>query len=145
MEELVTLQYGSFMILGERAKEFTERTGCWKRVANWTLQAKLFLSELRREHPGGNTAQCQEWGLFLLECLLHNAAAMRWKEHKRLSWKHSQAKWPEMSKVTAPEHPSIRTPLGSNNVTILKVTKQVYWGSMCWSPVCSPTSDRRSQ
>ena len=43
MEELITLQYGSFTILGERVKEFTQRTICSKWVANWTLQGQLYL------------------------------------------------------------------------------------------------------
>ena len=48
MEELVTLQYGSFTILGKRAKEFTQRTSCSKRAADQTLQGQFYLSELRR-------------------------------------------------------------------------------------------------
>ena len=123
MEELVTLQYGSFRILGERTKKFAQRTGCSKRVANQTLWGQLYLSELRREHLGWNTAQCQEWGLFLLEHLFHNIAIMRWKEHERLSQRCSQAKQSEMAEVTAPEHPSVRTLLGSYDTTILKVAK----------------------
>ena len=51
---------------------------------------------------------------------------MRGVEHERLSQRCSQAKWPKMAKVMAPEHPSIRTLLGSNDATILKVAKQVY-------------------
>ena len=34
MEELATLQYGNFTILGEWAKEFTKRTSCSNRVAS---------------------------------------------------------------------------------------------------------------
>ena len=80
MEELVNLQYGSFTTLGEQTWEFIQRTGCSNRVAKQTLQGQLYLNKLRRQHPGWNTAQCQEWGLFLLEYLLHNAASMRRKE-----------------------------------------------------------------
>ena len=135
MEELVTLLYGCFMILGERVKEFAKRTSCSKRVADWTLWGQLYLSEMRREHLGWNTTQHQEWGLFLLENLLHNAATMRWKEHERLSQSHSQAKWPEMAKVMAPEHPSVGTLLGSNNAAILKVAEQVDQGGVCAPPL----------
>ena len=60
MEELVTLHYG---------------------IANQTLRGQLYLSELRREHPGWNITQCQEWDLFLLEHLLHNIASMGRKEY----------------------------------------------------------------
>ena len=46
MEELVTLQYGIFMTLGERAKKFVQMTSCSKWVANQILQGYLYLSEL---------------------------------------------------------------------------------------------------
>ena len=58
------------------------------------------------------------------ECLLHNAAYMRRKRHQR----HSQAPQAEMAKVTAPDHPSIWTLIGSTDVEILKIAEQVYWG-----------------
>ena len=118
--------------------EFTQKTGCSKSVADWTLWGQIYLSELRREHPGWNTAWFQEWGLFLLEHLLHIAAAMRWKEHEILSQRCSQAKWPEMAEVTAPEHPSIRTLLGFEDATIMKVTKQVYLGEYVLAPSMLP-------
>ena len=101
MEELVTLQYGIFPILGEQVREYTQRTGYSNRVADQTIWGQLYLSELRREHPTWNTTQCQEWGLFLLECLLHNAASMKRKECQS----HPQALQAEMAKVMAPEHP----------------------------------------
>ena len=125
MEGLVTLQYGSFTILGEQVKEYGQRTRCSKWVAEWTLQDHLYLSKLRREHPGWNATQHQEWSLFLPEHLLHNAAFMRRKECQRCS----QAPQVEMAEVMAPEYPSIRTLLGSTDTDILKVAK-VYWGSM---------------
>ena len=75
MEEFVTLHYGNFSILGEWAKEFTQRNGSnW--VADETLRGQMFLNELKREHLGWSTAQKQDWGLFLLEHMLHNVAAM---------------------------------------------------------------------
>ena len=52
MGELVTLQYRCFTILGEQVKEFAQRTGCSKRVADWTLCGQLYLNELKREYPG---------------------------------------------------------------------------------------------
>ena len=82
MEELVTLHYGNFSILGKWVREFTWRTGCSNWVGDWTLQSQLFLNKLCREHLGWNTTQKQEWGLFLLENMLHNAAAMQRKEHQ---------------------------------------------------------------
>ena len=137
MEELVTLQYANFTILGERVKEFAQRTGCSNRAANWTLRGQLYLNKLRREHPGWNTAWHQEWGPFLLEHLLHNTASMRRKEHQR----HSQALWAEMTEAMVPEHPSIRTLLGATDVEILKIAEQAYWGSVWWLPVCSPADN----
>ena len=51
IEELVTLHYGNFSILGEQAREFAQRTNC------------------------------SNQGLFLLEHMLHNVATMQRKEH----------------------------------------------------------------
>ena len=56
MEELVTLQYGNFTILGEWVKEFAQRTGCSNRFANLTLRGPLYLNGLRKEHLGWSTA-----------------------------------------------------------------------------------------
>ena len=74
---MVTLQYGSFAALGEWVNVVALTTGCLKRVAEWALRGQLLLDELRREHPGWNTIQQQEWGLFRLEHLFHNATAMQ--------------------------------------------------------------------
>ena len=38
----------------------------------------------------------------------------------------------------APEHPSVRTPVGSTDVEILKVTKKVYWGQYVTPPSVLP-------
>ena len=54
-EELVTLQYGTFTILGEQANECAKKTVCSNRVTKQILQGQLYLSELRRKHPGLNT------------------------------------------------------------------------------------------
>ena len=80
MEEMVTLQYGSFAALREGAKVVTLTTGLLKRVADQTLMGQLFLDELKMEHLGWKTTQHQEWGLFLLDRLFYNATAMQRKE-----------------------------------------------------------------
>ena len=103
-------------------KEYAQRTSCPNWVADQTLQSQLYHSQLRREHPGWNTSWCQEWGLFQLEYLLHNAASMRRKDCQR----HFQALQAETAKVTAPGHPSVRTLLGTTDIEILKVVVQVY-------------------
>ena len=130
MEELVSLQYGSFTILGDQAREYAQKTSCSNRVADWTIQSQLYLSDLRRENPGWNTAQHQEWGLFLLEHLLHDAASMKRKEYQRCS----QALQAEMLKW----HPSVRTLLGFTDAEILKVTKQVYQEGYVMAPSVLP-------
>ena len=121
MEELVTLYYGNFSILGEWVREFAQRTSCSNQVADWTLWNQLSLTELHREHLGWNTAPKLEWGLFLLEHMLHNTANMWRKEHWRCSW-GSQLEMAEL----APEHPSVQTLLGTPDEEILKVAEQVY-------------------
>ena len=123
MEELVTLHYGNFSILGEWVREFAQRTGCSNWVANWTLQSQVFLNELRREHLGWSITQKQEWGLFLLECMLHNGVTI-WKEECQ---RHSRGLQSEMAE-SVPEHPSVQTLLGSCDTEILKVAEQVYQG-----------------
>ena len=101
---------------------FTHCTSCSNCIADRTLRSQIFLEELRIEHPGWTTAHQQEWGLFLLECLLHNAASMRKKECQR----HSQRSQDEETKEAAPEHPSARALLGSMDDDIIQVPKQVY-------------------
>ena len=132
MEKLLTLHYGNFSILGEWVKEFAQRTGCSNWVADWTLCSQLFLDEIRREHLGWSATHKQEWGLFLLKSMLHNAASMWRKEH----WRHSQALQP--TQVTAPEHPSMGTLLGSLNTEILKVAEQVQRGKCAMAPSILP-------
>ena len=131
MEKLVTLKYGNFTIEREQVKKCAQRTSCSNRVANQTHRGQLYVNELRRE---------QEWGLFLLEHLLHNAASMSRKECQR----HSQALQAETAKVTSPEHPSVRTLLGSTDAKILKITKHVYQGECVVAPNMLPADDRRS-
>ena len=81
MEELVILKYSSFATLGKRAKYDAQLTGHSKRVTDQALCGQLYFDELRRDHLGWSTACSQELGLFLLECLLHNTAAM-WQKEK---------------------------------------------------------------
>ena len=137
MEELGSLHYGNFSILGEQAREFTWRTSCSNWVADWTLRGQLFLNEIRREHLGWSTIHKQEWGLFLLEHMLHNAASMRRKEHQR----HSQAL--QASKVAAPEHLFVWTLLGSMDSEILKVAEQVYRGACNYIQHTPPQTTRQ--
>ena len=73
----------------------------------------------QREHLGWSTAQKQEWGLFLLECILHNVATMWRKEYQRCSWGSKMAE-------SAPEHPSMWTILGSPWFRDPKVEEHVY-------------------
>ena len=65
LEELVTLQYGSFSALSDLAKQLTWRTRCSKQVTSWALRWQLYLDELGKDHPGWSVAQWQEWGMFL--------------------------------------------------------------------------------
>ena len=126
MEELVILQYSSFNILGTRAKSDAPWTVCSKRVTKWVLQGGLYLDELRRDYSGWSINYHQERGLFLLEGLLHNIAAMQQKERERITQRCPQAQPIEMAKVTAPAHPSVRTLLGSIDREILDIMEQVY-------------------
>ena len=64
-------------------KQDALRAGRSKRVAEWALQGQHYLDELKREHLGWRTTCHQEWGLFLLDNLLHNAAAMQRREQER--------------------------------------------------------------
>ena len=130
MGELTTLYYSNFAILGERAKDFAWQTGSSNCIADWTLRSQIFLNKLRREHPAWTTAHRQEWVLFILEHLLHNAASMKKKEHWRHSWR-SQA---EETKEVAPECPLIKTLKGATDDTIIQLVKQVYWGEWTLVP-----------
>ena len=69
----------------------------------------------------------------MLECLLHNVAAMEKKEHPR----HSQGPEPETAEL-APEHPSMWTLLGSPDKEILEVVEQVYRGELAVVPCVLP-------
>ena len=88
---------------------------------------------LGKDHLGQRTTH-QEWGLFLLEHLLHNVAAMQMKEWERTTRRQPHAQQSEMAKEIAPAHPSIRTLPGSTNMEILDFTEQVYWGEYVLVP-----------
>ena len=124
MEELITLYYGNFTILGERVKDFVQHTGCSNCIADRTPWSQIFLDELKREHPGWITTNRQEWRLFLLEHLLHNVTSMREKEHQRCS----QRQQAEEAKEAAPENPSVRTLIGAIDDAIFQVAEHVYQG-----------------
>ena len=110
-------------------KEFPQRKGCSNLVADWALQSQLFLDEMKKEHPIWNTAHRQEWSLFLLEQMFHNAADMQHKEHQR----YSQG-FPLEPPETALEHPSIWTLIGSSNSDLLWVAEQIYKGEFVVVP-----------
>ena len=114
-------------------REFAQRTGCSNWVANQTLWSLLFLNELHREHLDWSTTWKQELGLFLLDCMLHNLAAMQNKECQRCS-QGSESETAE----SAPEHPSMWTLLGSPDAEILKVAEQVYRGEHAVVPSVLP-------
>ena len=81
MEELITLYYGNFAILGERVKDFVQCISCSNCITDRTLRSQIFLDKLKRKHLGWTTTHRKEWELFLLEFLLHSVDAMKKKEH----------------------------------------------------------------
>ena len=81
MEEMETLQYGSFAALGEWVIAVAPTTHNLKKVVDQAFRGHLFLDELRRECLGWKTIWHQEWGLFLLERLFHNATAIQRKNN----------------------------------------------------------------
>ena len=97
MEELITLYYGNFVILGDRVRDFTWQTDCSNHIADRNCEE----SDLPWWVEEGT--YWQEWGLFLLEHLLHYADSMWKKEHWRCS-RRPQAE------EAAPEHPSNEDP-----------------------------------
>ena len=127
MEEL-TLHHGNFAIPEKQVKEYTQRTGCSNQVADQALWSQLFLDEMK-ECPGWNTANRQEWNLFLLEWIFHNAAAMWHKEHQKCS--HGLPLEPT---ETALEHPSLQTLVESWDSDLLWVTEQIHKGKYVVTP-----------
>ena len=130
MKELIILYYGNFAILRERVRDFTWHTICSNHIADRTLRNQIFLNKLRREHPGWTTSHRQEWGLFLLQHLLHYAASMKKKE----CWGCSQRSQDEETEEVAPEHPSMRALLDATDDDIIQVVEQVYQGEWTLAP-----------
>ena len=71
----------------------------------------------------------QDWSLFLLEWMFHNAAAMWHKKHQRHTWG-----LPLEPTETAPEHPSVWTLIGSQDSNLLWVMDQIYKGEYALAP-----------
>ena len=144
MEELVVLQYGSFATLDERAKHGTQRMGCSKSVTRWALWGQLYLDELRREHMAWNITHNQEWVLYLLKNLLHNAAAMQQKERERTNWRYppSSTKWASWS--NSPCTPTCQDASRSTEQEVLDITEQVYMqGEYVLTPQWTPPPPAR--
>ena len=60
MEEMVTLQYSSFLALIEGVKILTQKPGHSKQVTEHVLRWQLFLDELQKDQPGWIIASQQE-------------------------------------------------------------------------------------
>ena len=139
MEELITLHYGNFVILGKRAKEYTQRTGCFNWVADWSLKSQLFLGEMKKECLGQNTTHKQEWNLFLLEWMFHNATAMWCKECQRHPCRISLEP-PD----TALEHPGVQFLVESRDANLLQLAEWIYKGKYVVVPsmfTCTQCND----
>ena len=122
MEELISLHYGNFTILGKRAKKYTQRMGCSNRVADQALQCQLLLAKIRKEHK-------QEWSMFFLEWMFHNAVTMQCTECIGCS----RGLLLEVEE-TAPGHPSVQALVGSQDSDILRVIEQIYRGEYSVTP-----------
>ena len=60
MEELVTLQYGSFTILEEQVKDLPRGLAAQSRWLIGPSEDSSILMNWKRQHPGCNNTQCQE-------------------------------------------------------------------------------------
>ena len=78
---------------------------------------------MKKECSGWNATCRQEWNLFLLERMFHNATAMWHKELHR-----HPCRIPLELSETALEHPSVQTLVGSGDVDLLQVAEQMYKG-----------------
>ena len=116
------LHHGNFCHTGKTDEGVCPKDGLLKLSGRLGSPVPV-ISGWDQECPGWNTAHRQEWSLFLLEQMFHNAAAMWHKEHQRCSWG-----LPLEPTEAAPEHPSVWTLLGSWNSDLLRVTKQIYEG-----------------
>ena len=84
-----------FCCLGEPEKVVALITSCSKSISE----------QLRREHLGLKTILCQEWRLFLLERLFHNAAAMHRKNNSSTCKGAPTPQQIDVAKEMAAEHP----------------------------------------
>ena len=128
MEELLTLYYGNFAILGERVRDFAWCTSCSNCIADRTQRSQIFLDKLKREHPGWTTTHRQEWGLFLLEHLLHNTDSMKKKEHQRCSQR------PQPSRAEEERVPRAQRPLADPGL-LGSVKRRSHSAGYCTSAV----------
>ena len=94
---------------------------------------QLFLDKLGWEWSGWSTTQKQEWGISLLEHLLHSVSTMWRKEHQRCSQRVQSE-----TVDRASEHPSMQTLLGSPDAVILAILEQVYSGEWTLAPSVLP-------
>ena len=123
---MVTLQYGAFV----------KWTGKYRHHYYWTLKkgswASSSVAAIPRQAEKGTACWkviwWQEWGLFLLEHLFHNAATMRRREWQQHTWRCSHSHQIATAKGMAPEHPLVRSLLGSMDDNILEIAEQVFWG-----------------
>ena len=140
MKELIILYYGSFAILGDRVREYAWWTSCSNCIVDWTLRSQIFLKELRREHPGWTTAQRQEWGLFLLEHLLHYADSMRKKECQWCSQRPQAEGTKEAAPETFPKGPAKQHQWGHHSDGCTSLQRGVDLSSQHSFPVVSMTN-----
>ena len=67
LQELVTLQYGSFGTQSKQVKQLAQQTWCLKHPTEWAMKWQLYFNELDRSHLGWSWKLWQEWGLLHLE------------------------------------------------------------------------------
>ena len=129
MEELVTLHYGTFLIVARWAREFAQRASCSNWVAEQTIQSQLFLKQIktrtsRLEHcpktrmgpiPAGVPAP--QWGCHVEERALKTPLRITIGD----GW-HS------------PWTPLCVDLLGSPDTAILEIAEHVYKGEWAVAP-----------
>ena len=94
MEELVILQYGSFIALGERMKYDTQQTGCLKRVTDWAPWS-VIPHQAKKRLPGLEHCQLPRMGTLLTgapapQCSCHVAEG-KGEDHLKIPL--TLAKW----------------------------------------------------
>ena len=121
-----------------------QSTSYSNRSTKHSLRFQLILDEMRKTNSNLSVTHRQKWGLFLLEHLFHAAAFLWQKERQWQTNLHTHFHHLEKAKKTAPNHPSVRSLLGSSEEMILKIIEGVYQGVMSSVPVNSLISNRRS-